>query len=338
MGNSSSMIDRTSLAIVADIGGTNARFSLVSASGVLKTIDYLCEDFSTISDAIRDFMLEALGEGDVNMAYLAVAAPVAGDDIKFINNPNWNFSRQKIQSEFGFKRFDVMNDFYAVALGVQSMDSQSLIPIRAGAKKETGNKVVLGPGTGLGIAGLIWDREQQEFVIATGEGGHQTFAARTDEEFAVLKYLQKKLGHVSYEQVCSGQGLQNLYEALTFIQTGEAPAENLKPSEISHLAINNGHPIARQAMDLMIRILGRAASNMALSCYAEGGVYIAGGIIGKIKDYFLNNKDIFIREFEDKGNVAPFLEPFPVFLIEHKSIGLQGLERRAQMELTRQVP
>jgi glucokinase len=179
--------------------------------------------------------------------------------------------------------------------------------------------VVLGPGSGLGVAGLI--QNGADHVVVATEGGHATIAAESLREDAVLNELRKRFGHVSAERILSGPGIENLYEVMAALDGTAAPARNA--AEITIAALKGVCPISREALDIFCAVLGGFAGNLALTYGARGGVYIAGGIAPRISD-FLANSD-FRRRFEQKGRLTDYLKAIPTQVIVHPAATFLGL-------------
>ncbi|MEO1135872.1 MAG: glucokinase [Pseudomonadota bacterium] len=309
----------TDYALVADIGGTNARFALAerneNAISVKDVRSFRAEDFKTIRDA-ADAYLEAVGVKPV-IACFAVAGPVTYASVEFTNSP-WVLEIEETEKALGLKHLAVMNDFEALASSVQYLRGDDLVLVKAGPGDSDAPKLVIGPGTGLGQA-LIVPCEERDRIIAT-EGGHVSFAPRTDKEFEVMKFIAREHPHVSVERLLSGSGLVNIYRALCAIR--EIPRASLQANEITAAAIDGSHPIAAEAVNMFCAVLGRVAGDAVLSTGARGGVFLGGGILPKIKDIFL--KSDFADCFHDKGRMRDYLEDVPVQLIVRDGAALLG--------------
>lgn len=311
--------------LVADIGGTNARFALVGRHGeIMRKATLPTVSFAGPAEAARAF-LETAGEGMAPCrAAFAVACPVHGDRVTFTNSP-WNFSISAVRGELGFDDLRVVNDFTAAALSVPHLAPQDRYAIGGGEAVAWAPVAVLGPGTGLGVSALIWPQPGGEPVALATEGGHVTMAAADDAEAAVLSVLRRN-GHVSAERVLSGLGLVNLYRALA--ELGGQVAEPLTPDQISSRAIAGECPLCGSALDMFFAMLGTVSANLALSVGAKGGVYLAGGILPRFAEAFRVSR--FRGRFEDKGRFSTYLAEIPVWLITHPQpafLGLAGLLR-----------
>jgi glucokinase len=311
-------------AIVADVGGTNARFASVDDAGALY-------DGHTLATREHDGPLSALAryrelledDGPLAAFALAVASPVGADRIE-LTNADWSFSRRELVEGLAPARVDVLNDFAAVAQALTAFGPEDLLRIGEAGPEPAADapRVALGPGTGLGVAALVpcgsgWQ------AVAT-EGGHATCPARDEQEAAVLRLLRLEFGHVSVERCVSGAGLAALYRSLAELQG--VVAEPLAPAEISARALSGECRVARDALELLCRFLATAASDLALSYGARGGVYLGGGILPRMPEFLQASG--FRRRFEDKGRFSDYLAAVPTYLITAEEPGLRGLAAR----------
>jgi len=305
--------------LVADIGGTNARFALAEQdAGAIALHDaqsFRAEDFETVRDA-ADAYLESVAARP-QKACFAVAAPVDSEDIAFTNSP-WSFNRSRIQSDMDFDTFEVVNDFAALAAGVGVVPQDFFEQVRSGTPENGAPKLVIGPGTGLGQA-LLVPCGSSDKVIAT-QGGHVSFAPRSDLEFEVLQFIAREHPRVSVERLLCGRGLVNIHRALCHI-AGTARV-SLQANEITDAARTGEYPIAVEAVDFFCNLLGAVVGDAALSSGTRGGVYLAGGILPKIKDIFL--KSDFEAHFLNKGRMKSYLNPIPIKLITGEGTALYG--------------
>jgi glucokinase len=304
--------------LIADIGGTNARFALVSGARIHDECVYACADFPTIEDAARRFLNES--KAAPNEAAFAVAAPLHGDAISMTNHV-WRFSARAVRDALGLSRLIVLNDFTALALALRHLPANELQQVGGNVAVADAPVALLGPGTGLGVSGLI--PAGGVWMPLQGEGGHVTLAAVDEREAAMLAVLRERFGHVSAERVLSGPGLVHLYEALCALD-GQA-AKLQSPADITEHGLAATDPIARAGLDMFCAMLGTAASNLVLTLGAVGGVYIGGGIVPRLKGYFEHSS--FRRRFEDKGRYAAYLAPIPAFVIHSDLPAMVGLAR-----------
>lgn len=309
----------TPIGLIADIGATNARFSLSDGKTYYEEKVLKCAQYPGLVEAARVYLAE-LGSPKVTLGAFAVAGPVMGDKVSMTNHP-WFFSIKQTQRDLQLAHLTVMNDFRAVAVGVPHLQPDQTRLIGPDVKPVANAPIgILGPGTGLGVASLIWNG--QRYMPVPGEGGHVTAAARTQREFDVLKTLYSKYHHISAERVCSGKGLVNLYNAIRTLE-GRDDLPERTPEEISAEAVKGSCPICKEALDMMIAFLGNVAGNLALTLGAFGGIYLAGGICLQLGEAFF--KMPFREEFEAKGRFGEYLKPIPTTLILHPYVALIGL-------------
>lgn len=305
--------------LIADIGGTNARFALADADGYHDEKILACDDYPNIDDAISVYLKE-IGV-KVTHAAVAVAGPVAGDWFEMTNNP-WKFSQQDVSRKIGLESFHLYNDFEAIAMAIPHITDDHLVKIGGGEKKPQRTMGVVGPGTGLGVASLFWDGAQ--YRPNPCEGGHITMPAKTQREFDIFRTLKYKYTHVSAERVCSGKGMTNVYNAIRILDGRDDILADLDPALIGKQGLDGSCPVCVETLDKMMGFLGTIASNLAVSIGAFGGIYIAGGIPAKLGDTFINSR--FRTQFEDKGRMSDYLKDIPTFLITHPMIAFVGLQ------------
>ena len=304
--------------LVGDIGGTNARFALVRSGDVTpEAVEVLaCSHYDNLDGAIVDYLHRTCVE-EVQDVCLAVASPVRGTQVRMTNN-HWRFDSEEVRHKFGWNAFKVINDFTAMALGVPHVAAEKLIHVCGGPGDTRGSRLIIGPGTGLGVSGLVPLRNG--WVPLMTEGGHVDFAPTNDTEMAVLRILKARFGRVSVERILCGQGLMNLYQALAEIQETAAPLD--APEKITAAALDHFDPLARQTLRHFCEILGRVAGNGVLTLGGTGGVYLCGGILPRFIDFFLESP--FQKGFEDKGRMRPLLESTPVYVVMEGYTGLLG--------------
>lgn len=324
----------SSLRLLADVGGTNARFALQAGSqGAITHIETLpCADHATLGDAIHHYLAQQSLEHRPVEGSIAIANPIQGDRVQMTNH-HWSFSISELRESLGLQRLELLNDFTALALALPHLPASDLRQVggQAGASAQ-GSKTALGligPGTGLGVSGLVPDGRGGWYPLQ-GEGGHVTLAATNETEHAVLTLLQVRYGHVSAERAVSGQGLSNLYGALTQRASGLWPDRLPSAAEISRGAINGSDPRAQEALDLFFAFLGNVAGNLALTLGAWGGIFLGGGILPRLGTRLEQSQ--FRERFEAKGRFATHLKPVPVWVIEaQQSPALLGAAKRLDM-------
>jgi len=311
-------------ALVADIGGTNARFAIANLE-TLSLSDirtFPTAEHATLADAIRAYLKDA--PETVAHAGLAVAAPLREDTVKF-TNAAWTFKQSTLAKEAGLEAAYVFNDFEAQAYALPVLSADELHSLHGGKAVENAPKVVLGPGTGLGVAGLV--RSPSGWVPVPGEGGHQTFPAENERELALLERMRVGLERLSVERVLSGPGLADLYRAIA-ASYGFSDA-GLSPAKVEQLAIGGEDEMAVEALNFFVQWLGRFAGDMALVFGARGGVYLGGGIPQKILPAL--QKPGFREAFEDKAPHEELMATIPTFVVTHRLAALAGLSAFARM-------
>ncbi len=309
-------------ALVADIGGTNARFATLRTTGAPTRLRVLaCDDFPSLGEAVEAYL------GSINIAQrptraaIAVACPVTGDRITLTNRKNWSFSTRILQRRLGLRYLAIINDFTAIALAIPTLKPADMLKIGPGKAVKDTPIAVLGPGTGLGISLLVPDGKRW-LPVAT-EGGHVTLPAADQEDEAVIAPLRARFGHVSAERVLSGPGLANLYDSIS--AAAGKPAAPLTPAEITDRALAGSDRLATATLDRFCALLGTVAGDLALTTGALGGVYIAGGIVPRFGRYLA--KSPFRRRFEAKGRFKPYLRKIPVHVATADQPALKGLSR-----------
>lgn len=306
-------------ALIADIGATNARFGLVTdALSDMKQFPVVkTAKFETLLDAIQETALSRTSTYP-RTAILAVAGPVRGDVIALTNSP-WIVEPKRLIEEFGFETVVVLNDFEALALCLPSLLGNDLEQIGQGAIDNQGTKLVVGPGTGLGAAALVFARDT--WVPLPGEGGHINFGPITDLDFDIWQVMEPTNGRISAETFLSGPGILRLYRALTKL-AGQQQAFS-KAADVTRAALENSDETARQTLDLFCTYLGRFAGDMAMFTMAKGGVYLAGGIVPRIVP--LLQDGLFRAAFEAKAPHDDLLGNVSTAIITHPKPALEGL-------------
>lgn len=315
----------TSFGVIADIGGTNARFALVDHNRTISQITKLpVKDYPNFEDALADFFAKINLNEQPEHILIDVAGPVTSDYFEFTNS-HWSFSITDIKEKFNLKYFNAVNDFAAIGLSLPYFTSHDLLEVNKKPALRTGPKIAIGPGTGLGVVFTI--PHQKEWVLVPSEGGHITMPAENEDEAQILAYLRQKYsqykGHVSAERVISGHGLENIYEALWALNFPQEPFSPLKAPEIAQKALEGSDELCLKSVHQMCSFLGSVAGSLSLATLAYGGVYIAGGIIPQILPIF--EKSDFIERFEDKGRQSAVNKEIPIYLITHDYPAFPGL-------------
>jgi len=300
-------------ALAADIGGTHARFALIEASGAIRRErSYSCGDFPAIEAAIAAYL--ATERAEPRRAVLAVASPVTGDRIAFTNSP-WAFSAAALRARFGWSRLHIVNDFEANALAIPLLGPDDLSRVGGGEPVPEAPAAIIGPGSGLGVAGLI--RGPAGWIALPGEGGHATMPAVDEREATVIATLRRRFGHISAERVLSGPGLVHLRE--TIAELAGAPPAELTPAEI----VAATDTLSGEAVEAFCAMLGTFAGNVALTLGARAGVYIAGGIVPKLGPRFAASA--FRERFRAKGRFRDYLDAIPTQVVTHPVPAFVGL-------------
>ena len=228
-----------------------------------------------------------------------------------MTNHHWSFSISAVKQSLGFDRFLVLNDFTALALSLPALSPADLRQVGGGQPVAGTPLGLIGPGTGLGVSGLLPAQNGRNAIPVNGEGGHVTLAPTDALEESVVKWLQRRFGHASAERAVSGPGLVNLYSALCEIDG--VPARPLEAPDITSLALSGQDVQCVTAVDVFFRLLGTTAGNLALSLGTRGGMYIGGGIVPRLGDRI--NASAFRQRFEDKGRFHAYLSRIPVFVV-----------------------
>jgi len=306
------------VSLIADIGGTNARFA-VARDGRFDHLRVLpTGGFPSMQAAAREYLAGLPGDLKVTRAALDIAGPVSGDVVG-LTNMSWSFSIAAARDELGLTELRVLNDFAATALGIPHLEPGDYMTVGGGTRVAHGTIAVIGPGTGLGVASLVHGTEG--WVVVPGEGGHSTMPPATREESRILDLLRDRFGHVSAERVLSGQGIQNLYEAVCIL-SGQ-PSRGLSDREITAAALAGEDAICEQVLDLFCAMLGTVAGNLAMTLGASGGAFITGGILPRFAQRFAASE--FRNRFESKGRLSGFLQSIPTYLVTHSNPALVGL-------------
>ncbi len=329
--------------LVADIGGTNARFALSNQVNGVPSLECVrvlkCADFASIDDAIVHY-LELCGLTHCSHAGFAVAGPVSQQIVTITNN-HWSLDKQALPARHGFSQFKLVNDFTAMALGTSCLDDSQLVDVNLGHSESHADlskpRLVVGPGTGLGVSALVpvFDQAEAEtqgetkddsesnllsWIPLSTEGGHIAFAPSNEYEMKILNYLQLRFGRVSVERILCGEGLSNLYEACSMIENSQP--ETRTPEAITAEALVNESALAHRVVSLFCKILGQVVGDATLLIGAQGGVYICGGIIPRIITLFQQSE--FRTAFEDKGRMNKVVASIPTYVVTEPLTGLLG--------------
>jgi len=303
--------------LIADIGGTNVRFALYD--GTVNDVQVMqVADYPGPAEAASAYLSS---RAKPDKAAFAVAGPVTGDDVFELTNHPWKFSISATREALKLSRLELINDFHAIALGIPGADPAIIKQIGGGSPMPHGNIGVIGPGTGLGVATLVWDKDK--YVAVPGEGSHVTAPGVTQREFDLFAWLTThRYSHVSVERVCSGKGLVNLYDAIRGVDKLALP--DATPAEITTRAIDGSCAVCKECLTVMLAMLGRAAGNLALTNMTRGGMYFAGGILPKLGLSYLQGSRLR-GDFTAKGRFTAFVDAIPTYLIDDPFLPLRGL-------------
>ena len=316
--------------LIADIGGTYARFTLETAPGEFSQIASLrCADFADFSAAVSSYVNSVapqLAGRSIAHAAIAIANPVEGDQVR-MTNYHWQFSIEEMRQRLGFETLVVVNDFTALAMALPKLGAHDVRQIGGGEARMPSVIGLLGSGSGLGVSGLI---PASEGWIALGtEGGHTNFAPRDEREIAILRHAWKEFEHVSFERLASGPGLELIYRALAEY-AGQTP-EELHAPDIAQRALDAQDPICEDTLEVFCAVLGTAASNLAVTLGALGGIYIGGGIVPRLGAYF--DQSPFRARFEDKGRFSEYVAAIPTFVITAEHATFKGASAILESQL-----
>jgi glucokinase len=317
--------------LVADIGGTNARFALERGPGWIEETETLpCADYPRFQDAAHAYLARHGAAGaqgsanggtrrgaDVRHAVIAIANPVEGDHVKMTNHC-WEFSLEAARTELGLETLLAVNDFAALAMALPQLPSSELVQVGGGAPAADGAIGLVGAGTGLGVAGLL--PAQGRWTVLQSEGGHAAFSPADRREQEILAYCWQRWDHVSAERLVSGPGLALIHEALG-AHAGAKPAP-LEPAEIVERALVGADRLCVDTLDTFCRMLGTVAANLAVTLCARGGIYIGGGVVPRLGDWFVRSS--FRSRFENKGRFSDFAARIPCFVIHAPYPALGG--------------
>jgi len=304
--------------LVADIGGTNIRLGISDKAGKISHLSvFQCSEFASLADVLKTYLHDRNLKNHCVNACLAIACPVNDDLISMTNLP-WEFSKSALKEELSFNKLILINDYTAIAHAVPFLSDDQKVQVGGGEAIPHKPISICGPGTGLGVAHVV--AVDTKWVSLGGEGGHVDFAPTSEIEIQILQFLLKKYHHVSAEQLLSGLGLEQIYQALADIHGKSALPLNAK--DISEKALLESCSICHQALSQFCKILGSFSGNLALTMASFGGVYIAGGIVPRFIDFFVASD--FRRCFEAKGRFEDFNKNIPTFVITESQPGIIG--------------
>jgi glucokinase len=315
--------------LAGDIGGTKTNLAVYTAEAgprrPLVEMTFASDDYPNLETIAQKFLAQVRHE--VQYASIGVAGPVVNGHVRTTNLP-WEMDENQLRDALGLQRVYLLNDLESIGNAIPILEPADLHTLNVGQPEPGGAIGIVAPGTGLGEGFLAWDGSR--YRAHPSEGGHTDFGPHSDLEMELLRFWQARRGHVSYELVCSGIGIANIYTFLR--ETGYAPepdwlAERLAAVEditpvIVTTATERDEPLCRQTLDLFVSILGAEAGNLALKLLATGGIYLGGGIPPRILPTLQDGR--FMQSFTRKGRFGELLARVPVQVILNPKAGLMG--------------
>jgi glucokinase len=322
------MLSHDSPRLIADIGGTYARFALETAPGEFsRTASLRCADHADFHAAVSAY-LATVPEARIEHAAVAIANPVDGDQVR-MTNYHWQFSIEQMRQRLQLDTLVVVNDFTALAMSLPRLGPRDVRQVGGGEVNKQSVIGLIGSGTGLGVSGLI---PAGDGWIALGtEGGHTCFSPRDEREIAVLRYAWKFFDHVSFERLLSGPGLELMYRALA--EHAGVAAQTLAAPEITQRGLDGSDPLCATTLEVFCALLGTAAANLAVTLGALGGIYIGGGIVPRLGEYF--DRSPFRARFEDKGRFSAYVAAIPTYVITAEHATFTGVSAILDAQLKR---
>ena len=308
--------------LLADIGATHARFGLETAPGVLGRVAVLrCDDYDGIVPLLHAYFEQHLSQQSsqrINHAAFALANPISGDFIRMTNR-DWQFSTDEVRRTLGLSTLLIVNDFTALAMALPGFQPKDLMQVGGGAPQTHAVSGVLGPGTGLGVSGVIPTIDG--FVTLGSEGGHVNFAPSDEREFAILQFAWREWKHVSNERLISGPGMELIYRALA--QRNGVEVQARSAADIISGALDHNDGLCLEVLECFSGMLGSAAANLAVTLGAFGGIFIGGGIVPRMGEWFANSP--FRSRFEAKGRFTDYIAQIPTYVIMTPNPALYGV-------------
>ncbi|MCI0382175.1 MAG: glucokinase [Chlamydiae bacterium] len=318
--------------LAGDIGGTNARLAFFENDKIVVEKVYKSSNYESLGEIAIDFL--SSHDVKIHSACFGVAGPVKNGECKATNLP-WKIDEKTLKKQLGIKNVWLINDLEANGYGIEELEEEEFLVLNPG-KRAKGNGAIISAGTGLGEAGIFWDGER--FHPFATEGGHSSFAPENQIEIELLSFLMQKYGHVSYERILSGNGLEQIYRFLTQVKKEEknqeverAFAKGIAPHLITEFSKKKSCPTCVKSSRIFSEIYGSEAGNLALKMFAISGVYIGGGIAPKMQEVLMQSQ--FMKRFVDKGRFQSFLQEIPVKIILNESTALLGAASYARKKI-----
>jgi len=317
----------------ADLGGTKTllRISAADKRQPLKQKSYASTAYAGLPEMLDEFLAEA-GIRDISAACFALAGPVEGSVVRLTNLP-WVVDADALAKRYGIRHVTLINDFEAVGYGIAALQDDDMLTLQPGVEQAQGSRLVVGAGTGLGVAWL--SIHEGAYRVHPSEGGHMDFAPVDEIQYLLLRYMHHRHGHVSYERIVSGPGLIAIFEfmrdtglAVPSAQLLEAMADGDAAAAITQFSQRNDEEIARMAVDLFLSVYGAFVGNLALATLPRGGIYLAGGIAAKISAQM--QKSELLNAFLSKGRFGGLLAAMPLHIVLNPDVGLAGASLYAQ--------
>ena len=312
--------------LLADVGGTNARFALETAPLQFERVQVLaCSEHASLADAIKAyFAANGVDCGQIRHAAVAIANPVDGDVVAMTNH-HWSFSIAALRYELGFDALSVVNDFTALAMALPYLTPAQRVQVGGGVPVPGRTVGLIGPGTGLGVSGIV--PFGPHWVPLASEGGHATFAPGDEQEMAIVRELWKEFGgHVSAERLLSGPGIEMIYRTLS--------GKSLPASDITRWALAGADADCIRTVECFCAVLGAVAGNVALTLGATGGMYIGGGIVPRLIS--LLERSPFRARFEAKGRLSGYVARIPTYVITEQYPAFLGVSAILSEQLAAQ--
>lgn len=310
--------------LAADIGGTSSRLLAVSRldGTEVASATYPSGSFAALSEVVNCFRQEHSLEYFAGACF-GLPGPVQGRQATLTNLP-WQVSADQLETDCAIERSCLVNDFQAAAWGIETLEPSQLLVLHPGVPEERGHRLIAGAGTGLGVAPIMLNGNTR--VPVACEGGHMSFAPVNDLQQDLLRWLWQQWEHVSWERILSGAGLEHLYDFLSGVaRPAEAPT--LSAAQITARAAQ-GEPVAKQTLSVFVSIYGSYLGSAALLWPAYGGIYIAGGIALRIRQWMQQPE--FMCAMQTKGRMETLLRQMPVYLVLEEQLGLRGAALLAQ--------
>lgn len=308
--------------LAVDLGGTHIRFQLLedgARAAPVQVVD--TSGVESFEEAVEQWRARAGVRSRIEAIGIAAAGPVAGGRVR-ITNLDWILDARAIERDCNARRCRLVNDVTAVAWALPRLGRGELRTLAVGSADHESARAVIAPGTGLGVSGLV-PVAAGDCAAIEGEGGHQTLAAQTPREWAIVATLAERFGHASAERALSGPGIEATWSALASIH-GVRSVRDRTAAEIARDAFAGGDPIAQETIEAFTDFLGSVAGDLALALGARGGLYIAGGIVPGWGERF--DAERFLERFRAKGRFRAYLSAIPVHVVTHAYPGLAGVE------------